>query len=348
MPLNNFFYGIYNIVSLNSSGTTPSPYIIKDLTVDDTMNADVAFYMQGDLSPKILNIDTVKETLSVSSPILVSTAAVNSSNALKDGRQLLFDFVNYKYGTTLGQISYTGNAFNSLPMISRITISIGAEESSVSMDLLSDGDPNNSRNIYNIKKGTSQLITSVGLNNQSRVAKSWDFLVNLGGILYYVENATITLTAANSEKKFLGVYPFVYNQVPADGLNNGVYVPPDSTYSNWQFPFIAQGGIKIEASGKASISIDANNASINFINPANQNGITTRAALLAASNVTLQDAGVFTPGSGSFQIWLANVGSSPIQMMPNALTITNAIITKKSAKFTPQNMEIDFNLLAYF
>jgi hypothetical protein len=346
MPLNNFFYGIYNIVSLNSSGTTPSPYIIKDLTVDDTMNANVAFYMQGDLSPKILNIDTVKETLSVSSPILVSTAAVNSSNALKDGRQLLFDFVNYKYGTTLGQISYTGNAFNSLPMISRITISIGAEESSVSMDLLSDGDPNNSRNIYNIKKGTSQLITSVGLNNQSRVAKSWDFLVNLGGILYYVENATITVTADNSEKKFLGVYPFVYDQVPADGLNNGIYTT-GSTYSNWQFPFIAQGGIKIEASGKASISIDANNASINFINPANQNPITTRAALLAASNVTLQDAGVFTPGSGSFQIWLANAGS-PIQMMPNALTITNAIITKKNAKFTPQNMEIDFNLLAYF
>jgi hypothetical protein len=286
----------------------------------------------------------------VSSPILVSTAVVNSGNTLKDGRQLLFDFVNYKYGTTPGQISYTGNAFNSLPMISRIIISIGAEESSVSMDLLSDGDPNNSRNIYNIKKGTSQLITSVGLNNQSRVAKSWDFFVNLGGILYYVENVTITVTAANSEKKFLGVYPFVYDQVPNDGLNNGIYeptVPPDSTYSNWQFPFIAQGGIKIEASGKASISIGTNNASINFINPANQNPIERRADLLAASNVTLQDAGVFTPGSGSFQIWLANAGT-PIQMMPNALTTTNAIITKKNAKFTPQNMEIDFSLLAYF
>ena len=169
-------------------------------------------------------------------------------------------------------------------------------------------------------------------------------------ILYFIENAKITLRAASSEKNFLGAYPFVYNQVPADGLNNGVYTPPDTTYSNWQFPFIAQGGITIEASGKASISINANNDSINFVNPVsppNSYPITSRAGLLAAANVTLQDTGVFTPGSGSFQVWLANADSAPIQMIPNALTITNAIITKKNASFTPQMMEVDFSLLAY-
>jgi hypothetical protein len=350
MPLNNFFYGIYNIASLNSTGTTPQPYIIKNLTVDDTMDSKAEFYMQGTLLPKILNIGHTKESFTVESPILVSTSSVNSSNALKDGRQLLFDFVNYKYGTTVGQINYAGNAFNSLPMIESITINIGVDESNVNMSLLSDGDPNNSYNIYNIKKGTSGLVTSVGLNNNARVAKNWDFYVNLGGILYFVENAKITLRAASSEKNFLGAYPFVYNQVPADGLNNGVYTPPDTTYSNWQFPFIAQGGITIEASGKASISIDANNDSINFVNPVsppNSYPITSRAGLLAAANVTLQDTGVFTPGAGSFQVWLANANSAPIQMIPNALTITNAIITKKNASFTPQMMEVYFSLLAY-
>jgi hypothetical protein len=350
MPLNNFFYGIYNIASLNSIGSTPQPYIIKNLTVDDTMDSKSEFYMQGTLLPKILSIGHTKESFNVESPILVSTSSVNSSNALKDGRQLLFDFVNYKYGTTVGQINYAGNAFNSLPMIESITINIGVDESNVNMSLLSDGDPNNSYNIYNIKKGTSGLVTSVGLNNNARVAKNWDFYVNLGGILYFVENAKITLKAASSEKNFLGAYPFVYNQVPADGLNNGVYTPPDTTYSNWQFPFIAQGGITIEASGKASISIDANNDSINFVNPVsppNSYPITSRAGLLAAANVTLQDAGVFTPGAGSFQVWLANANSAPIQMIPNALTITNAIVTKKNASFGPQNMEVDFSLLAY-
>jgi hypothetical protein len=339
MPLNNFFYGIYNIASLNSIGSTPQPYIIKNLTVDDTMDSKAEFYMQGTLLPKILNIGHTKESFNVESPILVSTSSVNSSNALKDGRQLLFDFVNYKYGTTVGQINYAGNAFNSLPMIESITINIGVDESNVNMSLLSDGDPNNSYNIYNIKKGTSGLVTSVGLNNNARVAKNWDFYVNLGGILYFVENAKITLKVASSEKNFLGAYPFVYNQVP-----------PDTTYSNWQFPFIAQGGITIEASGKASISIDANNDSINFVNPVsppNSYPITSRAGLLAAANVTLQDAGVFTPGAGSFQVWLANANSAPIQMIPNALTITNAIVTKKNASFGPQNMEVDFSLLAY-
>jgi hypothetical protein len=350
MPLNNFFYGIYNIASLNSTGTTPQPYIIKNLTVNDTMDSKAEFYMQGTLLPKILNVGHTKESFTVESPILVSTSSVNGNNTLKDGRQLLFDFVNYKYGTTVGQINYAGNAFNSLPMIESITINIGVDESNVNMSLLSDGDPNNSYNIYNIKKGTSGLVTSVGLNNNARVAKNWDFYVNLGGILYFIENAKITLRAASSEKNFLGAYPFVYNQVPADGLNNGVYTPPDTTYSNWQFPFIAQGVITIEASGKASISINANNDSINFVNPVsppNSYPITSRAGLLAAANVTLQDTGVFTPGSGSFQVWLANANSAPIQMIPNALTITNAIITKKNASFTPQMMEVDFSLLAY-
>lgn len=346
MPLNNNFYGVYKVATIRTnsptSGVGKNPYIIESVNVRDTMQTSAKFYMQGTPLTKILDIGHTTEEISATAPILVPES-LSQTPYLQDGLQLLNDIVSLQYPSGIAQPS------NSLPLLTNATISIGVDNSNIKFTLKSDGDPNNTTNVFQINPGTSSLVNQIGLANASRVAKNYDFFVNLGGINYFVENATITISIKTEEKNFLGVYKAANPGqvvVPDDGTNNGIWPGGlDSTYSGWQFPFIVVGGIEIKITGKAAISID--NTTGAAINYNYSSSVTSDVATLRNnSNVTLQPSGLLNAPAQNFNIYFT--GSQNYSgVLPTAFAINRAVVNSHTSNFSKDFMEVDFEVQAY-
>lgn len=353
MPLNNFFYGVYKFAVIRTTRNSVSdkyPYIIESLNVNDTMAASAKFFMQGTPQTKILDIGNVKEEFRIKAPILV-TSDSQSNGDLLDGLQLMWDMVSQQY-------TATGLPNNALPLMSKCDVSITSDLSEVNITLLSDGDPNNSVNVYEISSGaTAQgYISTTGIANAARVAKNYDFFMNFGGLKCFVKNATLSIDIKSSEHSFLGVYNSGTiagdYSVPQDGLNNGVFVPfpCDRTYSGWQFPFIAVGGIEITVTGKAVVSIDDDGNAINY-----QNNTTTTSdvdTLLSRSNVTLQKSGELTTTTDNFDIFFSGRGTTydPDALsgvLPPLFRLNKGVITAKNYSFSANEMTTDFTAKIY-
>jgi hypothetical protein len=345
MPLNNSFYGVYKFVTvrtkpISTNVTGLNPYVIKSLNANDTMKANATFFMQGTPETKVLDIANVSQSIIIEAPILI---APENEPAIVDGLQLIWDLANLQY--------VNGLPNNSLPLLESAKIKIGSTESSVSLVLKSDGDPNNTTNVFEINSGATaqSYIATTNLNNGARVAKNYDFYINIGGFCFFVESADIEIKINSTEKNFLGVYqgntllPTNYT-VPQDGLNNGVYTDGDPSYSGWQFPFIAVGGIEITATGKAVISIDANGDFINYNNV--QAPQTTVDNLLAASNVTLQYSGELTTTASNFNVFYAG-NANLSDVLPPIFATNKAVITTRNSNFSADVMTTDFTVKAF-
>ena len=345
MPLNNNFYGVYKFVTvrtkpISTNVTGLNPYVIQSLAANDTMNAKATFFMQGTPETKVLDISNVSQTITIEAPILI---APPNEPAIIDGLQLIWDLANLQY--------VNGLPSNSLPLLESAKIKISTDKSSVNLTLKSDGDPNNTINVFEINSGATaqSYIATTNLNNGARVAKNYDFYINIGGFCFFVESADIEIKINASERNFLGVYqgdtllPTNYT-VPQDGLNNGVYTDGDPSYSGWQFPFIAVGGIEITATGKAVISIDANGDFINYNNI--QTPQLTVDNLLAASNVTLQYSGELTTTAANFNVFYA--GNSNLSgVLPPMFATNKAVITTRNSNFSQDVMTTDFTVKAF-
>ncbi len=345
MPLNNGFYGLYKFVTLLTNsptlGIAKNPYVIKSLNSNNTEDVNAKFFMQGTPLTKVLDIGSTKESISVEAPILVP----ESGYTIMDGLRLLWDMAALQYTN--------GIPNNYLPLMSKATINIGANDSKISFDLLSDGDPNNTTNIYEINYGaTAQgYIQTTGLDRGSRVAKNYDFCVDFGGFKYFVEDCTVSITVKNSEHKFLGVLgKQPPNQtVPYDGLNNGVWSPNTDdelgSYSGWQFPFIAMGGIEINISGTATISInDTTGAITNW--QYNDTVTSDVNELISRGNVTLQPTGVFRYEQDNFNIYYT--GNNDLSaVLPPAFSVNKAIVKQRNAKFSDDSMKATFEVQAF-
>lgn len=336
MPLNNNFYGVYKFATIrtNKDGTiAKNPYIIKSLTSDDKMDTKATFYMQGTPQTKVLDIGNTSEDITIEAPILVPT----EGNSLEDGLALLEDLV---------ALQYTGSIpNNNLPLLSNIVIDINATSSKVNFDLQSDGDPNNTTNVFQINYGTTaqNYITETGLNNYARVAKNYDFCVDFGGFTYYVESCKLTVSVTTDKKNFLGVYNHPQDEVPIDGLNDGVWVEGSTSYSGWQFPFIAVGGIEITATGKAVISINNDTGATtnwNYYDTVTSDVNT----LIERGNVTLQPTGILRYSTDNFNIVYTNTGQN---VLPGVFAINKGVVTQRNASFSEGVMEADFTVKAY-
>lgn len=345
MPLNNSFYGVYKFVSLKTNSPTlgigKNPYVVESIDIDNSESVAAKFYMQGTPLVKVLDIGSTKEDIKVKAPILVPEAGYS----IMDGLRLLWDMAALQYTN--------GIPNNFLPLMSSVTINIGSNDSSINFDLISDGDPNNSTNVYEINYGTTaqNYIQTTGLDRGSRVAKNYDFCVDFGGFKYFVENCTVAIKVNNSEHKFLGVYgQQPPNQtVPFDGLNNGVWDPGTDTelasYSGWQFPFLAMGGIEITITGTAVISIDdTTGATTNW--QYNDTVTSDVNELIERGNVTLQPTGVFRYTQDNFNIYYT--GNDDLSaVLPPAFAVNKAIVEKRGAKFSDKEMKADFTVKAF-
>ena len=348
MPLNNDFYGVYKFITIktdNGINTGLNPYVVQNLTVKDEEPATAKFYLQGTPNTKVLEIRPVSQDITGNAPILVGPANI----AIIDGLYLLHDLLNLQYTNGLPN--------NSLPLLVSASIKIGADGSSVNFTLKSDGDPNNSVNVYEVNFGATaqSYITATNLDKAARTALNYDFFVNFGGFKWYVEDCTINIKIQSSDNNFLGVYQGnTVNsnyEVPYDGLNDGVWDPSTeneaASYSGWQFPFISVGGIEITASGKASIAINnvtGVTTNYNYLTSTTSNVDTLR----LSSNVTLQKTGELNYEVPSFQIFYSGGRNAAIQgVIPPALGIHTAIITQRSSSFSDQKMYADFEVKAW-
>lgn len=340
MPTNNDFYGVYKFATVRTAndtlGTGKNPYIIKSLDDGEDMDTQAVFYMQGTPLTKVLDIGNTSQTFNINADVLVPDST--NSTTVMDGLQLLWD---------LTSLQYTGGfPNNTLPLMTSAGIKIGDQKTSVNISLLSDGDPNNSLNVYEINHGVTaqSYIATTGLDPGLRTAKWYDFFVDIGGLKYFVKSADISIKIKNKKDNFLGVYPEDY-RVPTDGLNDGTFQYDDS-YSGWQFPFISVGGIEIDISGTAAIAINNNTgAAINYNQPTSL--ITTNVDdLLAAANVTLQHTGQFKTTTNNFNILYT--GSSTLSsVLPPFFGINRAVISKKASKFSEDMMTADFTAKLY-
>lgn len=350
MPLKNEFYGVYKIAKVligASSATTPSPYIIKSLKPNNNMDAVAKFYMQGDPRTKILDIGHTKESIVINSPILVPQDGQLPEN-LKDGRILLRDKVDN---------SYTDGFPNGiLPILTKANIQIGTEESHVELTLMSDGDPNNTTNVYNISNSSSTLIDDIGLNYAARVAKNWDFAVQLGDLIYYVQEASIAIDVKSHESNFLGVAANDYwagnvNSVPFDGTNNGEWSPTTDSqkgsYTGWQFPFISVGGITIEVTGTAVLIVDSDTPANNVNYSRAAAVVNSRSELMSNANVTLQNPGELTFTQDNFTINQIYKDGTSTSVIPDAMAVNSAIVKMRSANFNEDLMTVNFAVQAF-
>jgi hypothetical protein len=377
MPLNNDFYGVYKIIKVKtrdaSTGNDPStgslkPYVIKTFNVKTNMEASPVFFMQGNPLTRVLNIGNISETYTVNSPILVPPSG-QSINSLYDGRKLLTDLLYLQYGNNSNTPSAT------LPVISAAKIEITNTESFIDLTLESDGDPNNTLNVYNFAPGNNTNINLLGIGNGARVARNYDFFVSLGTINgqpfeFLIENVSLNIKLELKRSNFLGAYDSTQNYsgsgfVPSDGTptgqnpfgnnnGNGSYPNIDVSYSGYQFPFISVGGIEASATGKAAVAIhddgSGNLSGINFTVPSgNQQAYTTRSALIAALNVTGQQTGAFsgTTGIQAFKIFLGDPNNN-ISLIPTQFNFNNGIIKSKNYNFSADVMTFDFEVQAYY
>ena len=121
MPINNNLFGVYKSFKISGNRV-----VADNLQRNRQMTASPVNYVQGTPKARVMDIQGVTETLSLTAPIFVGCGSS------VDGRFL----ANTKINEILNPSTAT------LPLLTNATFNIGEQQSSVSLTLESDGDPN--------------------------------------------------------------------------------------------------------------------------------------------------------------------------------------------------------------
>jgi hypothetical protein len=365
MPLNNNFYGIYKVMWVNTgvngfynSNTGIAPYIISSLKDRTTMQADTKFFMQGDPRSRIYDIGNIDQTFEVSAPVLVNTSGPSASGAsIRDGWLLLKDFLNKVYPNGIN------TTISALPILSKATLNVTSNESSISFTITSDGDPGNTPNVYQINSyqtsnySGQSTAQQLGISSGARVARNYDFVATFGTIHTYIIDMNVNFDIETKKNYFIGDGTSTSVVPPADVSNGGVFPDGSKTYSGWQFPFISVGGIKASATGKAAVSIGSTNSNnvnynqqnVNLYGQTSSSSFPTAASIQAASNVGLQTSGQLTVGANTFILGIFNGFGATSNFMPSQLVFNSAIVDSSNYQFTGDGvMTFDFSVKAVY
>ncbi len=246
MPVNNKLYGVYKLLELGGQ-----KYIVERANRNRQMEAQPKNYVQGTAKSRIMDIGGIFEEISVSLPILVGGAAENGL----DGRGLLNTYI---------QRALDENS-TAIPLITSARVSITQEQANIQANFLSDGRPSSQAFIV-----TNFPVDSVpgspldpSIAGPTRVARFYDFRCRIGGIIYYIMEATLEVTVQTDRKYFIAGSEVGWG-------NTAQYVHPDleSTHNplksneannpynfGTQFPFIGVTGIRVQGSGKAAVEL---------------------------------------------------------------------------------------------
>jgi hypothetical protein len=246
MPIRNELLGVFKTLRIGGNR-----FVLAE-TASRTRSMDVQAktYIQGTPKTRILDIGGASETINLAMPILIGPGSA------LDGRSLLLEQIT----NALNPSSAT------LPLIENASISINESQTSITLQLMSDGDPNQPP-VFEVFGDVPAGFDGAGNNVPSylldpalagcptRLARFYDFRVNLAGYFMYVMDAKIQVQVQTTKNYFLG------GTTDCDAGND-----VQDLARNWgtQFPFIGVSGVTISGSGKAAVLLEDINSDYDF------------------------------------------------------------------------------------
>lgn len=254
MPLRNDLFGVFKIMTVKNENGVDTVVIGESGNSDRDMKSTGKTYIQGTAETRILDIGLLSETIKVEAPILIG------GGSTIDGRTLLNN-----------QITNAANKDSQLlPVLSNATINIDAQNGgNVSITMKSDGAKSE---VFKISNGSvpNELDPAMGV---TRVAKNWDFYVEMGNFVSYIQKASIEVNTETAETVFL----------------DSPLTPGN------QYPYLGISGISISGGGTAAVVIGGTN---------DPQGVTEQ--------LTLQSKGVASSESLPFSIKIGGANGVPL------------------------------------
>ena len=339
MPLNNNLFGVYK--SIKVSGRT---YVAESANRNVSMEVDAKNYIQGSPKARVLNIGGTKESISITSPILVGAGSA------VDGREL----ANTKIAEILDPNSAT------LPVLESAVYKVSPEGASVSITLKSDGDPGDptstdprpfevsGREIEELKPGFGA--------QPSRVARFYDFRVQIGFRKFFILEAEITVAATTTEAYFL---------VPYNTINDGnpAYIQGPSgsgtITAGYQFPFLGISGIKITGKGKAAVILrdipgTANYGDYYFFDYYGGETVGTDESInlglsRGQSDLTFQRPGEAVAEAQSFRLEIFDglTDNAWESLLPNTIDTSKSVVSTSNFSVSTGLLTVDFDFYCW-
>jgi len=343
MPINNNLFGVYKSFKISGNRV-----VADNLQRNRQMTASPVNYVQGTPKARVMDIQGVTETLSLTAPIFVGCGSS------VDGRFL----ANTKINEILNPSTAT------LPLLTNATFNIGEQQSSVSLTLESDGDPNNST-AFQIRSDEVPELSPIAPYGPTRLAKFYDIRVQIGQRKFFVMSATITVQAQSTKANFFipgdwgdyrgwGVYGgtgstqlTLVNEDLSPRTGTGVTFQPGT-----QFPFLGISSIQITGSGKAAVLLEDLNTDNDF---EDTNEAINLSLKTGTTDMTLQNPGFADTEAQNFVIeiydpvWAAGGGAGVgwSSLLPGTINLTKSIVNTSNFTLGTGLLTVDFGFLCY-
>jgi hypothetical protein len=248
MPIRNEFFGVWKTLLVGDQFV-----LAQQASRKRTMEAGPNPLIQGTPKNRVLNIGTAQETYNLTAPLLVGGAAP------LDGRKFMVSALKKALDPTN----------TTLPLITSANITVGSSNASVTVAMLSDGKPptdvtkipfillpdvpaNFTFNGKNHGNNVPKVLLDPAVSAPTRLARHWDFRVNIGGFVYYILDASIQVQVGTEKMHFLSGS---VDGMTGYGANNQypTVTTGDEPWANWgtQFPWIGVTSVSVSGSGKA-------------------------------------------------------------------------------------------------
>ena len=350
MPLNNNFFGVYKSFKLGTK-----TLVASDVNRNRSMSVSPQNYVQGTPKARVMDIGGVSETLSITAPIFIG------GGSAVDGRSLC----EQKIKEILGLDNQTAQ----LPILSSATFNIGADQTNISLQMESDGDPNNTT-AFSISSDEVTELDPVSASSPTRLAKFYDIRVQIGTRKYFITSANITLTAQNEKMYFFipgdwGDYrgwgtkneEYPYGEdgtTPGTGIGSSTLNIARTGYTSisfqpgTQFPFLGVAGIQIKGSGSAAVLMEDLNDDGDFLDANESINLNLTPG---TTDMTLQDPGYSRSDDANFKIeiydpvWKASVLSGGVgwsSLIPS-LNLSKSVVHSSNFKLSSGLLTVDFD-----
>lgn len=347
MPVNNNFLGIYKTFKISGRRIAAN-----SVSRNRNMETSPQNFLIGTQKAKVLNIGGVSEDITISAPLLVG------SGASVDGRYL----------SNIKLLEILNPETAQLPLMKSFSYSIGSDSTSMTINLESDGDPNN---ISAFEIRSDEIPEFDPSNGQTRQAKFYDFRVRIGSRECFILSANITVDSEIEKKYFL--IPGYWSDYRGWGdptlaglaITNSSIGSTNITISGYgvtyqpgtQFPFMGIGGLKVSGNGKAAVFLEnltdeGGTGASTFLD----NGETTNLSLKpGTTDMTLQDPGVVRYENvpltleiydqAFFDAYPSGLGWT--SLLPTSLNLTKSVVHTSNFSLNPGMMTVDFNFTCW-
>lgn len=349
MPVNNNLFGVYKSFKLNNN-----KLVAASVTRNRQMEASAVNFLQGTPKSRVMDIKGVSETLTVNAPLLVG------AGASVDGRFIANSKINEILNPSTAK----------LPLLSSAAFNIGADSANVTLTLESDGDPNNV-SAFEISSAEVPELDPVTYG-PTRLAKFYDFRVQIGSRKYFITKADITVSADIEKLYFFipgdwndyrgwGDPTIAGSAVTNTGIGStnitidrcsgaGITFQPGT-----QFPFMGVGGIKINGSGEAAVLLEnltdsGGTGASTFLDDCEAINLSLKPG---TTDITLQDPGIARYENANFKIeifdpkYLAAGGSGWTSFLTPSVDTSRSIVNTSNFSLKPGLMTVDFNFICW-